>query len=552
VGVSGERWRNLIAFVSVLPAEQAAQLVKRLTAMGSAELSPADRNVIWNALRDLIAQHRSFPEASWALPAERIDPLATVLEKFVPADPISRHGWLFANGIHLPGGRTGDRRMDEEALGRARLDAARAVFSETGWDGLVDLARTVERSDLLGIAIGRSELLEEREDEVFSAHLAGEDVIMTQFTCGLALGRCATRGRDWLEEKLLLAGKTWTPAQRGEFLALAPADERTWNLVENLEAETAHEYWRRASFYGILDSAIYRIARKLIDNGRARTAVDLLAMHPKGELGSDSSLIVDALEALLDSPREEGASIATLSHEISDLLDVLTRRQDTEEERVAKLEWAFLPLLAPFDHRPTVLQRAMAQSPEFFAEVLSLVFRAEDEDRREVSEEDRTRAERGHDLLDSWRTVPGTGCDGTIDTESLQNWVRRARKACAQAGRARIGDQTIGQLLSGSPQGEDGIWPHPSVRVVIEETASSNLELGVEVGLRNRRGFSTRGVFEGGVRERQLADRYSNFAAKLNDTWPRAAAMLRRWADRYSAEALRRDDDAQLRSDLGL
>jgi alpha-L-fucosidase len=95
-----------------------------------------------------------------------------------------------------------------------------------------------------------------------------------------------------------------------------------------------------------------------------------------------------------------------------------------------------------------------------------------------------------------------------------------------------------------------GIWPHSAVRDVIEEVASTELEGGIEVGLYNSRGVFWRNSNESGVQERQLAEQYAGFAAAINDRWPRTAAMLRRIANGYRADAHREDQEAELREDL--
>jgi hypothetical protein len=55
-------------------------------------------------------------------------------------------------------------------------------------------------------------------------------------------------------------------------------------------------------------------------------------------------------------------------------------------------------------------------------------------------------------------------------------------------GRRVVGEQHIGQMLSHSPIGTDGYWPHEAVRRVVEEVSSEQLERGLEMGAFNNRG----------------------------------------------------------------
>jgi hypothetical protein len=401
------------------------------------------------------------------------------------------------------------------------------VYAEAGLAGLLELAGRVERPGHLGAALGRSELLEDAEDAVLGEHLAAVQPAWTFFARGFVVGRVADRGRSWAEAKLADVAKVWSPEKRAEFLVCLPEDGSTWDLVEAAGVETEREYWRRVTPYGIRDPGdLERAARKLLEYGRPYTAVDLLASNliPRGVL--PPVLIAEALERACQTPTQEDQPLDSFAYHVSELLDGLEASGEIPEDRLARLEWVFLPLLGGHGRTPRVLPRALARDPNLFAEIVGLVYRAAGDEPREVSPEEAARAQRGHDLLRSWRTVPGTADDGTTDSNALKAWVRQAREALAATGRAAIGDEKIGKMLSGSPPGADGAWPHPAVCEVIEEAASLELERGIEVGVYHSRGVVTKGLREGGAQERRLAERYRGFAATIGDRWPRTAAVL--------------------------
>ena len=285
-------------------------------------------------------------------------------------------------------------------------------------------------------------------------------------------------------------------------------------------------------------------------HGRPHAAVHLLAPHTTPGKSPPAALLADALEAVLQTPATDDLPPGCLPLDVSELLNVVSASQEIDENRVAALEWAYLPLVGPGIREPKILHRELARSPGFFAQIVSLVFCAEGEEPRELSAQGQARVEVGHKLLQSWRTVPGTSEEGTIDAGKLRDWVMQAREAMRATGHGPVGDQLIGQVLSGSPGGDDGAWPHPAVRDLIEELASPKLERGLEFGLYNSRGVVWRQWAEGGAQERQLADRYAGFATAIRDRWPRTAAMLRRMEHRYNAEAGHQDHDAELREDL--
>jgi hypothetical protein len=75
---------------------------------------------------------------------------------------------------------------------------------------------------------------------------------------------------------------------------------------------------------------------------------------------------------------------------------------------------------------------------------------------------------------------------------------------------------------------------------------------GLFVGRMNSRGITTRGVYDGGSSERQLAAGYREDAAALEARWPRTAEILRRLQRSYERMADEEDDEAGRRADEGL
>jgi hypothetical protein len=153
-------------------------------------------------------------------------------------------------------------------------------------------------------------------------------------------------------------------------------------------------------------------------------------------------------------------------------------------------------------------------------------------------------------VLRDWRTVPGLEDDGSVDDEHLERWVSQARLLLSDADRADIGDEQIGQLLSGSPQGSDGAWPAEPVRDLVERLGSKDLENGIHVG-RLDRGVTSRDIYEGGEQERALVANYRSWSDQTAARWPRTSRLLREIGASYEREAAREDREARHASDSG-
>jgi hypothetical protein len=550
VGRRGSRWQDLIEILPRLPGEQYTAAVDRLAGMDVGGLPPADRAAIWHSLRKLIASHRSFPDADWALPSDRIDALEGVFRRFEPTESAARYGWLFGNAPALPKGRGGDWRARQEALEIARREAVQTMYAEAGLSGLVDLTGKVEESGELGVALATSDLASAEEDNILRQHLGAEDRARALFARGFVVGRVRQRGREWAEHKWAEVARDWSPAQRAEFLFCLPSDARTWALVESSDHETDRHYWRLILPYGIGEVDTEVAVRKLLAHGRPYAAVDLLGAHSTRVEAPSAGLIADALEGILRASAEDERPSSSSAHYVEELLDVLGRTGQVDEARLAALEWGFLTLLGTFARRPKLLQRALARDPTFFAQVVALVYQAEGEEPRDLTPEEQPRWQRAYELLDSWRTVPGASDNGIVEAGALREWVQQARELNAADGRRTDGDRIIGRILSAAPPGPDGTWPQEAVRDVIEEVRGPDLEQGFETGVHLSRGTVRKGATEGGAQECVLAERFERFAAQIADGSPHTARILRRIADQYRAEALREDQRAQLREDL--
>ncbi|MCU4137456.1 MAG: Plasmid maintenance system antidote protein VapI [Thermodesulfobacteria bacterium] len=112
-------------------------------------------------------------------------------------------------------------------------------------------------------------------------------------------------------------------------------------------------------------------------------------------------------------------------------------------------------------------------------------------------------------------------------------WITYVREKCAHIGCLPFCNETIGKILSHSPIGKDGIWPHEAVREVIEEISSKEMERGIEISIYNQHGIVSKSLGEGGKQERELAEKYNQFAEALKFKYPRTAAMLKRIAEGY-------------------
>jgi hypothetical protein len=554
VGTSGQRWGVLIEALPMLPPSEHNSVANRLQHLDVDAISSEDRGLIWEHLRKLVADHRSFEDADWAMPTELVDRVEGVRSRFEPPDPVAKYGWLFGHHTTLPE-RLPDFQSNWEArqakVDQARTDALRTVVGGVGIAGVLAIADHAEQADLVGRAAARVPGLEGQEDEILRTHLSAEDPKRAAFGWGYAAGRAWKHGAEWVIAKLDGVAMDWSAKQRAELLHLLGVGPETWARASKMEGETELAYWHRLHPFTVPEDHAEDAARHLLAAGRPNAAVDLLGMRRQEELG-DPELAMEALAAVLTRDPQGDRPSSSFTYHVARLLDKLADRADVDQSRVAKLEWHLLPVVGRHDRRPRALGQLLAKNPSFFVDVVTLVFRGEGEEPRRLTDDERERAERSYNLVDSWRAIPGTRDDGTIDPAALRKWINDARARLAAAERTVVGDRIIGQVLSRSPADPDGTWPSQPVRNVMDELENAHIEKGFVIGVLNSRGVTTRAPDAGGRQERQLAERYDGLASAVADRWPRTASVLRRIADNYRAEAKHEDVETALEEDLGL
>jgi hypothetical protein len=545
-----DRWKDLVEILDRISVPHREMVIDRLLDMDLTSLSQDGRAAVWHAVRKMVSRHRRLPEADWAMPREQVDRLADVYSRFTPADLTERYSWLFADAPALAEVEGEDWERYRRAVDDARLAALRDIHTAGGFAAILRLAAAARYPGLVGQVLGISGLIEEDESPLFTV-LDSPDESVRLMARGYVVGRFSVVGWDWANA--VLAGvASWSPDQRAEFLSGLPAAGPTWDWAAQFGGDTEHGYWTRALPFGLeepRDSS--RAAAKLIEHGRADAAVELLALYTiDSSQQPEPELVLHALEHLLGLLSGERPAPTVQGHSIARLFDLLARAPAVDTARLARLEWAYLPLLDGGRRPPRLLHRELSRDAAFFADVIAQTFRGEGDEPREPTADEASRARRSHRLLFSWRSVPGLQEHGSLDEATLNTWVDEARSRLGASGRAEIGDELIGHVLCYVPPDEDGTWPHRAVRDLLERAASQHMELGLEVEVRNSRGFTSRGLTDGGDQERELVERYSSYAKAVQDRWPRTAAMLRQIALSYSDEADRHDRAAELREDL--
>ncbi len=163
-----------------------------------------------------------------------------------------------------------------------------------------------------------------------------------------------------------------------------------------------------------------------------------------------------------------------------------------------------------------------------------------------VTDEQKRRAHFAWELLRLWHQPPGVDEALQVKAEELREWIATTRMLASERDRQTVADQHIGNVLYYyPPDPSDLAWPHIELRNLIEELQSDDIEKGIAIEQYNSRGVVSHGLYEGGDKERTIAEQWRRWLVPWVYHGPEPEICLnalRRPGDR---EATYRDVEAE-------
>ncbi len=510
-----------------------------------------EKDVIWKTIREILHRHRSVPGASWALPESELVRFESLYQKLEPTDIILRYTWLFDNKPLIPEGDQYDTEEYEELQQRIddkRKSAIEEFRKSLDLDAIVELRDQVEDPQAFGRSL--AQVITER-DEILVVCQCLKDT-KERFIHGFIREKFEANGFEWIKSLFQDLQETGMDSRAlSNILIPLNQNQDVWSFVSSQDKEVQKEYWENICpiFYAgrhTSDEKEYGV-KMLLKYKRFFSALKCVWLCVDV---IPSDLLVEVLRRV----QMENASEAPFRHgcEEKRIFEVLDKRTDVERSALLELERLYLPILSRDKRRGAkVLEEELANNPNFFIEVLRCLRKFTDEsllkkEQENLSEEEiRNRATRAFKLLNSWKKVPGTREDNSIDESELRDWVYKARALARTVGRLEIADEEIGKVLARYPE-DSPSWPEEKIFRIIEEINSEKLEKGYFRELRRKRSFSVRGVFDGGSIERANAAYFEKLENDFRGKYPNVSKVFRRLKKYYLWDGKRMDENAEI------
>lgn len=532
-----QRWMDILDHVEGLRLKSIQELTAPLMQKKSSFVS-REQVAIWNKLREKIGKHRKFATANWSLPKEIIDELERVFIAYEPVDTIERKRYLFTsyhpvlvNPIPYSKEDNSFVECERTQIRKEREQALIDIYTSLGEDGLLRLVEGCENDYAIGDILIRHVFNYELKLRFLMELLRlKKDVIVERYMQVF----CDINGFDRLAEEVRGAIPSLGKSERDQLLRNLPFRRESWEFIDQFEEQVSRAYWQEVNVNVFVNGSEEIVIRNMIHCDRPYSALKFLRWKEEIE----AELILSSLEAcIVFYPKKElsGIGLEHTQSEIMDLFKYLYKVVGIDRKRLLALEWWFLPMLE-YNMQPKVLFSELGTDPDLFVELICLVYKGDKEEKTlKIDEHERARARRAYELLKMFTSIPGFS-ENDIKPDFFRNWMEKALDGCRKQSHTAIGEQHLGTLLSFSPIGHDGMWPHEIIRDFIEEYYSEHLASGFEIGRLNQRGTY---MGTGGRAERELSAEYIKFADSLKICWPRCSAILRSIAEKYKYDAKR-------------
>jgi len=547
-------WKEVSAYIELAidmaetDLQKLIELTKELDHLGSsyervlnllssaqiAELPETEKTPIWKNLVEFIQKHKRFSDANWALNLEIIAKIEETASKLAPTDKLLHYERLFGNNDWDLYDEIGsdDYETQRVRLSEIRSSAVGEIYQLGGISLIINFLSQVQAPYKVGLALAEFNEADP-SSELLTSMLSDVSDNIKQFARGFAVGAFCKYGWEWVNSLNL---KHWEKQQKVDLMYCLPFETKTFELAKKLLGESEHLYWEKVLVNPYhTDADLLYIVDKLLEVKRVNAAIDVLYYRFHENKGLDINRSVKALLSVNDSiepPRQMD------SYHITKLIKALQEDPNTSPQDLFNVEWFYVPLLDDLHgHHPVLLQKKLAQEPEFFCQLMQLIYKptSADESYPEPDQEQRNLATNAWQLMRVW-TVPPGQANGVFDENVFRLWVKEVKEISAQNDRLDMSMQEMGKVFYYYSQKEEGLWLPDAVAEVLDGKDAEHIRIGYIQEIYNSRGVHW--VDPEGKPELELAKKWANRAEIAEqEGYPRFAAKLRDRAESYKRDA---------------
>ncbi len=519
------------------------------------------KNSFFQKFRQDIGNHRSYPDAEWALPNEILQKIELTTNKFKVDDLVLNGKYLFEehNPVSIDGEPEKDYEKREQENREKRIAFVTDVIEQYSIDRILELGTQVEHPELYGNTLASMELSDENRIKVY--RLVDSDnpkhIRLVNPFIRISENRTSLGDQIRILSDLMTSGLSDEGIVR--FLLSLHNTIDLWKNIEGLSSKIDTLYWRSQQQYLYLndkDELGFALS-KLNHYKKPFVYLNTLGMNIRliRKIDFTSEEILKLLEDVSFEDFDDNASFD--HHSFESILNLLYTKEDYDEVRGANVEMKFFFVFrGSHSPQPKNLFKLMSKEPDEYMGVLCQVYLPTDEKLREEELEKNKKEDNSklifeftYPLFESFNVIPSLKDDGSLDEKELNDWVSKVRELAKEKFRIESADRSIGKLLAKYPINISENKGYPDeIYELLEEINSEEMKQGFEMQISNNLGFTSRGAFDGGDIERHRAKYFNGLFEKTKITYSNVSLIFKNLRDGYLHDASWEDENALLRS----
>ena len=490
-------------------------------------------------LREQIYNFRKFCNAAWSIDEQHVAKLENLLNSIEPNN-IIKYKYLFKNCPHIlnpePYIESGnsDNEHDEVRIYGLREKCVLDIFETYGLDKMISFFTDIQ--DVMNFAkIFTYKIFEFRYD--FSLLKKIKQYNYNLFSA--ILWQLSTKNDIPTLISLIKDYGEFSENEIGEILCNYPMSLQLWTEVDKFTAQVENNYWENIKVFNLdnpTEGEMDYYIEKLLIHNRPFSLIRLLAYSDY----NNPQRIIEILEKsveLQEQTERDGSSLKLINvWEFMKMFEKLYKIINVDEQKVIQLELAYLPYFR-FNGEPKCLITYLTNNPVEFVRLITKTHPSDVEiqtnEWKQRTEDDWREEQVSSNILELFLKIPGCN-NGMIDEVFFYSWIDEASRFAEQTGYVQSFDMCLGKLLSYTPSGSDAIFPHEIVRNFFEKNTSNIVVNEFISGKESQRGVHT---VTGGLEEKNISERYKNYATILKIKYPRTSAVLLKLSEQYLHES---------------
>lgn len=462
--------------------------------------------------------------------------LIKIYKSFLPKNKDSVGKWLFSEDTTtiFDDPVSDVVNPSSENLLEIRVAHLKWMLNKYGIEGIIGFAEDVYAKWCVGNILSTKIF---NKDDIYNTYILSLrrndiSVFLGDFFKGLSYGI----SEDCFLEIYNEIEKKYKPTEDEilKILLNSPYRSSTWQLVARLSDDKKREYWESISpLYIDCPEEQEEAARNLLQVGRPVSALRSLSY----DLNKINVNILKNVLFMLSEIQEGNEKVD--GYLIARACKIVCSDNSVDFYDKAMLEFSYSDCLIPMwgDSSVKNLELFLAYHPHIFAYIIFSTS-------KDIRGSHDSNHHKLYQILNAISKIPGLN-ESTLDLQYqyLSWWTKTVRDRLEKENLLSYADHWLGEILSKSAIGMDGIWPHEAVRKVMEEINSKSFCSSVIAGRLNQRSslkFNAESIMTD-------ADQYERWSKELSEDYGFVSLILHNISSNLKYE-LKLEDDIRSRS----